>query len=448
MKIKGSATVRQLLSDGCRRGIADRRGVVAVLVGFLAPVLVMALGLGIEVSRWAVVKVELQRIADAAALAGAFDYEHQTTNASQTAVAAALNLAELNGITAPVAAQIVAGPRNPNSDTAVRVTVSRQVPLFLAQIFTSATSQTISATAVAELIPAATGAAACMLALQGSVNGVDPPVDITLSGNALVTGSNCVLRSNGDVNLNGNAEVTAAGIVAAGVVSSSKNQVTGSITQNAGQISDPFASDTALTDALAEAAQIPTTTTGVSCSTSGCTGPSGCCVLTSGVWQIQPGSSSGISADGTVTLSLAGLYLVNGDVSFAGQAAVTGTGVSIVATGTGSFDGKAAESFTAATPATAGNSSSDAIPGVVFATSSSGITKYGGKSSFPFTGAIYAPNGTLQFAGNATDGASGCGEVVAYDVTLTGNAQFASNCLTYGLPTIPSQLTFTAELVQ
>jgi hypothetical protein len=38
--------------------------------------------------------------------------------------------------------------------------------------------------------------------------------------------------------------------------------------------------------------------------------------------------------------------------------------------------------------------------------------------------------------------------VVALDVTLSGNAQFASNCSAFGLPTIPSQLTTTADLVQ
>jgi Flp pilus assembly protein TadG len=452
MKIMGSATVRKLSPGGCRRGIGDCRGVVAVLVGLMAPVLVMALGLGIEVSHWSVAKVELQRIADAAALAGAFDYEHQTANAPQTAVAAAVNLAQLNGITAPVTAQIIAGPRNPSSDKAVKVTVSRQLPLFLAGIFTSATSQTISATAVAELIPTPTGVA-CMLALQGSVNGVDPPIDTTLTGNASVSGSNCVLRSNGDVKMTGNANVT-AGIVAAGLVTHTPNaKISGSITQNAGQISDPFASDTALTNALAQAAQAPTDAAdAVTCgSNSSCTGPSGCCELnkTTNVWQIQPGSYSGISASGNVTVALAsGLYLVNGSVDFEGNAAVTASGVSIVATGTGKFDGNAAESFTAATTATAGSGPGAAIPGVMFATSSTGGASFGGNSSFPFTGAIYVPNGTLKISGNATDGTSGCGEVVAFDVALSGNAQFASNCSAFGLPTIPSNLTTTAELVQ
>src|SRR5260370_7805451 len=99
MTIMGSATVRKHSTSACRLGIGDRRGVVAVLLGLTAPVLVMALGLGIEVSRWSVAKVELQRIADAAALAGAFDYQHQSPPVPQTAASAAANLASINPAT-------------------------------------------------------------------------------------------------------------------------------------------------------------------------------------------------------------------------------------------------------------------------------------------------------------------------------------------------------------
>jgi Flp pilus assembly protein TadG len=449
---------------GIARWRGDRRGVVAVLLGLTAPVLVMALGLGIEVSRWSVAKVELQRIADAAALAGAFDYQHQSIKVPQTAATAAASLAWINGVTGTaspawtaatqlladnqIAVQIIAGLKNPG-DTAVQVTVSRQLSLYLAGIFTSATSKTISATAVAELIPVATGVA-CMLALQGSVNGVDPPIDATFSGNASISAGNCVLRSNGDIKMNGNVDVVAAGVVAAGVVTSIGNvSISAPITQNAGQIPDPFASDTAVTSALAQAALV--TAAGVNCSSSSCTGPSGCCALNkiTGVWQIQPGSYSGLSAGSNATLALApGLYLVNGSVSFSGNAAVTANGVTIVATGTGHFTGNAAESFTAATTAMVGSGAGAAIPGVMFATSSTGGASFGGNSSFPFSGAIYVPNGTLTISGNATDGASGCGEVVARDVALVGNAQLASNCSSFGLPVIPSQLTTTAMLVQ
>ena len=47
--------------SGMARLAHDRRGGVALLVGLVAPVLAMALGLGVEVSRWSVAKLELQR---------------------------------------------------------------------------------------------------------------------------------------------------------------------------------------------------------------------------------------------------------------------------------------------------------------------------------------------------------------------------------------------------
>ena len=52
----------------------DRRGAVAVLIGLSAPVLMMAVGLGVELSSWTVTQQELQRTADVAALAAAEAY--------------------------------------------------------------------------------------------------------------------------------------------------------------------------------------------------------------------------------------------------------------------------------------------------------------------------------------------------------------------------------------
>ena len=59
---------------------------------------------------------------------------------------------------------------------------------------------------------------------------------------------------------------------------------------------------------------------------------------------------------------------------------------------------------------------------------------------------IYYPNGVLSFSGNAADGSTGCAEVVAQSVNLSGNANLAANCGSYGLPTYGS--VPTATLVQ
>jgi hypothetical protein len=445
MKIMRSATVCKSSPNVWRRGIADRRGVVAVLVGLLAPVLFMALGLGIEVSHWSVAMLELQRIADAASLAGAFDYEHQATKVSQTAAAAAVNLAELNGITAPVTAQIIPGPKVPR-DVAMQVTVSRQQPLFLAGIFTAAKSVTISATAVAELIPTATGAA-CVLALQGDLTGITTSQDVGIQNGVHISTQGCTLRSDANITLTSGATVD-GNVVAAGTVSG-VGQNGASITapftatSNAGQIADPFANDATVQNALQNAA----TATGRAdnCTSSG--SPS---------CSISPGNFDGISVSNGATLTLApGLYTVNGPVDFGGGTVnIDAGGVTIVSSGSVTIgNGVSVNGFSAATPGSAG-AAAGAIPGVLLATSATGsnAVTFNGGASFIYSGVIYAPNGTVSISNGVSATTPGCAEMIANDVDLTGGATFASTTCagTFGstLPAIPSQLTTTAELVQ
>jgi Flp pilus assembly protein TadG len=445
-----------------RRLFRDRRAAIAPLVAVAAPVLVMSLGLGVETSRWFVAGQELQRTADVAALAGAMAYSQ--ANDAQKGTTAAAKLAQVNGVSGSstptwdsanlkltsnkIVAQIVSGVRS-SSDQAMKVTVSQDVPLYLAGIFTTASSKTVTASATAELVKSPTGGPVCLLALNGDINGVVSGTDVTLSGNANLDATGCILRSDAGVSISGNVNVTASGIVASGAVtvsggSASLNNTP--ITQNVGQIPDPFLANTSLQNALSQAKQV--TAAAISCNSSGCSGPSNCCTSgADGSWTINPGSYSGITVSGKSTVNLAaGLYLVNGGVSLSGNGTVDASGVTIVATGDGVVNGNTSATLTAASSTTA---TGGAIPGVLFATSSTGQTKFNGNNTMPFTGAIYAPNGSTLFSGNATDNSSGCAEVVAASVTITGNAQLATNCSTYGLPTINSlPQTTTVSLVQ
>jgi Flp pilus assembly protein TadG len=51
--------------------LTDKRGSVALMTGIMAPVMVMMLAMGIEVTSWSVANLELQRISDISAWAGA-----------------------------------------------------------------------------------------------------------------------------------------------------------------------------------------------------------------------------------------------------------------------------------------------------------------------------------------------------------------------------------------
>jgi len=57
----------------------------------------MVAGMGIEITHWTVVKLELQRTADVASLAGAMEYALASN--AQDAANEAANVAELNGAT-------------------------------------------------------------------------------------------------------------------------------------------------------------------------------------------------------------------------------------------------------------------------------------------------------------------------------------------------------------
>src|SRR3954454_19798552 len=74
----------------------ERKGSVAMMTAIMGPVLIMSLGMAVEVTSWSVSNLELQRIADASAWAGAARYG--ATGNAQTATTAAAELAEINGV--------------------------------------------------------------------------------------------------------------------------------------------------------------------------------------------------------------------------------------------------------------------------------------------------------------------------------------------------------------
>ena len=195
-----------------RRSLAqDRRAGIAISAALMMPVMLGMVGLGVEASSWMEQTVQLQRIADVAALSAA-----KLLNAGQTAQAAATaaaNLAEVNGIPSAsrswssgtntlsdtyLSVQLVSGIRN-SSDQAFKVTVQRPVSLYLAKMFVSAQSLTLKASAWAEIISsAAVTPQPCLVGLAheatpGSVYG------ISFSGSGALNGSGCALRSNSDI---------------------------------------------------------------------------------------------------------------------------------------------------------------------------------------------------------------------------------------------------------
>lgn len=427
--------------------VSNRRASVAIVTALVAPVLAGVSALGIEVSNWSVATLEVQRAADIAAVAGMLKYK-STGNAQTTALAAA-RLAEVNGANGTssptwdntsqtlsdndITAQIVSGVRKAG-DSTIEVTVRRTIPTTLSRIFSSTQSVTVSATGYAELVASGGGGGQpCMLGLGGGSDNSAVGNDVTFTGSVSIGLSSCTIRSDDDIKFNGSVSVSGGAIYAEGSVSQIGSvSVSSPIYPNSGQIPDPYADFAPVQNALNAARTA--------------TGPAVSISKGSNI-ALSPGSYTGLSVTGSTNVTLSpGLYLVNGDVSFAGSSNVTGTGVTIVASGTISTAGSTNLNLTAASTSSATNG---AIPGIVLASSSASDSIFAGSANVPFTGAMYFPNANLKFNGSVSGTQDGCGEIIARTVTMEGSVSLAANCATYGLPSFSSlPTTTTATLVR
>ncbi|GAC1356441.1 MAG: pilus assembly protein TadG-related protein [Herpetosiphon sp.] len=402
--------------------LRDRRGSVALMVGIMAPVLLTVMALAIEVTSWSVGTLELQRIADASAWAGALQYV--ATQNAHSAAGAAADVAEINGIVNAtsrtwnsstltindnmVTAQIVSGIRDPQG-VAVKVSVKRSVPKTLSLIAsTTTTTVTLSATATAEV--GSTGPQPCILGLGNGVDGITTGNDLTVSGNASLVANGCSVRADDGISENGSATINASGVYAGGTISGSG--ICCDLHANAGQIPDPYATNAPVQNALNSLSSGAGTAISVKPNAS---------------QSIGPGTYSGWNVSGTLTLS-PGLYVVNGDITAGAQAKISGSGVTIVTSGTVSSTGGSTLALSApSTSPTAGG-----LPGILLAGRANTTMAFLGNSTAPVTGVLYFPNANLKFAGTSSSGSSGCTEVIAATVTLVGTSNLGANCSQYG----------------
>src|SRR6266568_1884290 len=75
--------------------VRSKRGNISLLAALIIPFLVGIMGLSIDVSYWSVVRMQMQRAADVASLAGAARYA--STYSTTSALSTAANVLELNG---------------------------------------------------------------------------------------------------------------------------------------------------------------------------------------------------------------------------------------------------------------------------------------------------------------------------------------------------------------
>ena len=386
----------------------DRSGSVALMTALVAPGLIMMGGLAIEVSSWAAVKIDLQRQADIAAFAGLLDVA--ASLGAQVGANTAASVAELNGATgtatrswnsntgtltdAEVTVVVGAGVRNA-SNTGVKVTIAKSIPTILTRVITSQPAVMVSASAWGEY----SKAQPCLLAL-----GTNGP-GIFGQGNPSLTLSGCTVRSNSSIGTGGSAAISAPSIWARTTISGSG--ITGTLHPNSGSVPDPYKTNSAIVAAFN--ALRPGQGTAISNSPNQTT-------------ALSPGTYSSWDIKGRLTLA-AGTYYVNGNISIGSQGTITGTGITIVTSGAVSQAGGSQLNISAAL-----NTTSGAIPAVVFAGNSSSATGLGGSTQANVTGVVYYPNGALAFNGTSSGGAGGCLEIIANSIEMRGNSSLAANC--------------------
>lgn len=135
-----------------RKLLDDDRAAISVLSAITLAVVIGFSALSVEFGHALLQRSDNQRIADLAAYGAALVYNSSGSNAAQSA---ASNIAALNGFTsgnAAITCDIVESPRS-NGNLAMRVTVTTDLPMYLARVLTSSTTLSVVATAYAEINP-------------------------------------------------------------------------------------------------------------------------------------------------------------------------------------------------------------------------------------------------------------------------------------------------------
>ena len=409
-----------------RRFIEDETGSYVVISALLMPVLVGTAGLGTEVGWWYYKHKNMQSAADSGAVSAA------------TAVSAGGDLlSEANAVTANygyantvsnVTVTVNNPPKTGNYTSnlqAIEVIVSQPQQRLLSALFGS---DPVLITARAVALPnAGTG---CVLALNSSAS---PAVNV--SGSNQLNLIKCNLYSNSSaspsLNVAGNASVSANQVGVVGDVSGASNiTATNGIKTHMRPISDPYANVTPPLEPSCTNAKITVNANGKTNS-------------------LSPGCYSGnitVNAGATLNLSPGIYYLDGANLSVAGNATITGTGVTLVFTGSGGNWGTASIGSNAIIDLTAPTTGS-----------TKGIVMYGdrnmpagtafnltGGGTQNFGGAIYLPKANLSFSGgNGTS--TSCTKIIADTLTFTGTSNLQVNCSSLGTATIGSQ---TAQLIE
>ncbi len=416
-----------------RRLADDRNGASAVVIAVSMTVLMGFAGLAIDVGFWYRDARAAQGAADSAAYSAAVDTAagDGASGVASTAKAIAAQYGFVDGqnhVTVTVHQPPTSGP-NTATTGAVEVIVQEAEAQFFSGFFIS--SPAISARAVGS--PAAPGKF-CVLALNNGAATTNGAADVNISNGVTIDTSHCGIQVNASgadaLYITGGAHLTAQTLSIVGNYATSNGgwiTVSGTLTTSAPAGLDPYAAVT-----------MPT---------------AGTCAATNaygyGTYTLSPGTyCNGLSfSNGSHATLGAGVYVINGgSFSVVGGSTVTGTGVTIVLTGSGS--NYASAQISNGTTVTLTAPTTGATQGIaIFQDRQSAVSapdSLAGGTSFTVTGAVYLPSQSVTYSNGSSNG-SVCTQLIAWQIVFNGGATFNSTCGGTGVSGIGAQATMVVE---
>ncbi|MBR0875473.1 pilus assembly protein TadG [Bradyrhizobium tropiciagri] len=417
-----------------RNVLRCRRGSVAFATVIALVPLVGALALGAEAGSWYVTRQSAQNAADAGAYSGAltlactlssattacdnaqaYDYrgrEYAARNGFCNSGASFTGVTCPTGVTQTVTVErgtYAAGTFTSSaSGNFVRAAVGQTQPAYLASVL-GFSSVDIGATAVAEVQNPKN-----LCALGLSTNSIA----LTLGGGAALTGDGCALMSNNTVKYASSPTFSGSGwaVDAVNGCTNSGNCDPG-VPYNYSMLpaTNPLKP---LDTAFSTRATTPSTK------------PCGGNVTNGTTCNLNPNSASGVYSDlkvnsgGTLILAAGTYFFYNATLTFGGT--VTGTNVTLVLLGDSSIS--ITGTVTLSAPAT--NSYSSLLNGVLIddqaPNKSKNAVTINGSSSVSLFGAMYFPNVDVTWNGTSNNVNTGCTEVIANTLTISGNANLST----------------------
>ncbi|MGP0062808.1 MAG: pilus assembly protein TadG-related protein [Isosphaeraceae bacterium] len=375
-----------------------RRGMVAVLVAVLLPVIVGVMALSLDGGMLYLQRRQAQSVADAAALAGAY----QIYNGSNFSVAqsAAIAIGAQNGLTIP--SSNVTSPQTGY----ISVSATSSHPRMFSSLWGAGT---LSATAVAvargTTVPYS-NAAILVLATSGT--------SVTLSGSTAVTAVNGSIvvdsTSSSAIISSGSPSITTPTLDLSGSILYSGSNPNKATITNTSQPNTP--------DPLAGLAAP---------STSGMTVQSTSAIDLSGTTSrtLNPGVyNGGINMSGSSSITLnPGIYYINGGgIDMSGSTGITGNGVFIYNTGGGTID-MSGTSNISLNPMTSGTYSG--ITMFQDRANTNSVTMSGG-SNINNSGTFYFPSAALTLSGSSGTAVLGS-QFIVKKLTFSGSSDIEVN---------------------